>query len=79
MLQLLNKPPRNMHKRSPKFVPQIISHLARHSNFTCKLSDLPASYQDQPYNLAAKVLSRGGVTCKVVINRAKDTFVILRS
>lgn len=65
-------------KRSPNIVPQIIQALQTHSSFTCKLSELPKSYQKQPHNLAAKVIQRGGIQVNAVVNVKKDTFVLIK-
>lgn len=64
--------------RSKNFVPQLLLALQNRSIFECKLSTLPASYQKQPYNLAAKLSSRGGIAVNVVFSKAHDTFVVRR-
>ncbi len=64
--------------RSQSFIPQLVQHLLNHTNFACKFTELPSSYQAQPYNLAAKVLARGGVVAKVVFNRERNTFTIVK-
>lgn len=64
--------------RGASFVPQLLAHLSKADKFTCKFSDLPQSYQDQPYNLPAKLLSRGEIQAKVVFNREHDTFSIIK-
>jgi len=65
-------------RRSASFVPSLIAHLLVHAKFTCKLSELPRSYQDQPYNLSAKLLKRGGIDARVVVNRDHNTFSLIR-
>jgi hypothetical protein len=65
-------------KRSASFVPQLLAHLLTHDKFTCKFTDLPSSYQDQPYNLPAKLLARGGIKANVVFNKEHDTFSIVK-
>lgn len=66
------------NSRAHAFIPQLVLHLTTHSTFTCNFSDLPASYQAQPFNLSAKVLSRGNIRTKVVFNRERNTFTILK-
>lgn len=66
-------------KRSNNFVPDLISILLRETSFTCKFSDLPSSYQSQPYNLAAKIAQRGGILVKAVFNKEKDHFVLVKT
>lgn len=65
-------------KRAPNFVPQLLLHLATHANFTCRFQDVPKSYQKQPYNLAAKLMARGGIDARVVFSKANDTFSLVR-
>lgn len=67
------------NKRALAFVPQLIAHFANHSRFMCKFSALPKSYQAQPYNLAAKITERGGVSVSVIFNKEKDTFTIIKN
>jgi len=64
--------------RDKAFVPQLLIHLTTHGTFECKFSDLPKSYQEQPYNLAAKTLARGGIKTQIFFNKEQDTFTILR-
>lgn len=64
--------------RSASLVPQIVAHLLTHPNFTCKFSELPASYQKQPYNLPAKLLQRGGIQARITFNKTNDTFAIVK-
>lgn len=66
------------NSRAHAFIPQLVLHLSTHASFICKFSDLPASYQSQPFNLSAKVLSRGNIHTKVVFNRERDTFTIIK-
>lgn len=70
----------NNHKlrRSANFVPQLLLALERNSQFSCKFTDLPKSYQAQPYNLAAKLKERGGLRVKIILNRERNTFVVLK-
>lgn len=70
--------PKAKAKRSNNFVPQLLLALATQPRFECKFSDLPSSYQDQPYNLANKIGERGGIKVVVVFNKEHDTFVVLR-
>lgn len=65
-------------KRSGAFVPQLIATLTRQTRWGCKFSELPSSYQAQPYNLPAKLFARGGINAKVVFNKDRDTFCIMR-
>lgn len=65
-------------KRAESFVPSLIAHLLVHAKFTCKLSMLPKAYRDQPYNLSAKLLKRGGIDARVVINVDHDHFSLIR-
>lgn len=67
------------HKRSASFVPQLLLHLATHEKFTCKYTDLPLSYQSQPYNLPSKLLARGGIQANVVFNVPNNTFSIIKT
>lgn len=65
-------------QRSKNFVPQLLIALESNPRFTCKFTDLPLSYQAQPYNLAAKLDGRGGMKVNVIFNKAKNTFVVIR-
>lgn len=65
-------------KRSANFVPQLLIQLANHARFECKFTDLPLSYQAQPYNLAAKVAERGGIKANVIFNKDRNTFVMVK-
>lgn len=65
-------------KRSARFMPQLLLHLANHSSWSGKLSDLPKSYQSNPYNLTAKVTSRGGIRASITFNVKHDTCTILK-
>jgi hypothetical protein len=65
-------------KRSASFVPQLLIHLSTYDKFTCKFSELPASYRSQPYNLPAKLLKRGGIDARVVFNKTNDMFSIIK-
>lgn len=67
-----------IHKRSASFVPSLIAHLLVNAKFTCKLSALPKAYREQPYNLSAKLLSRGGIDARVVVNVEHDHFSLIR-
>lgn len=67
-----------MKKRSNNFIPALIAHLLVNAKFSCKLTDLPKSYQSQPYNLSAKLLSRGGIDARVFFNVEHNTFNIVR-
>lgn len=71
-------PKKTPTKRSCAFVPQLISTLTRQTRWVCKFSELPSSYRSQPYNLPAKLLARGGINAKVVFNKERDTFCIMR-
>ncbi len=64
--------------RSANFVPQLLLALQSNAQFSCALTDLPKSYQSQPYNLAAKILSRGGIQVKIVVNRERNIFVAIK-
>ena len=64
--------------RAKAFVPQLLLHLSNHGTFQCKLTDLPKSYQKQPYNLAAKTLERGGIKTQIFFNKEQNTFTILK-
>ncbi len=63
-------------KRAHKFVPQLMLLLQQKKTFSGNLSDLPKSYQDQPHNLIAKLLSRGGIKAQVFVNREHNTITI---
>lgn len=65
-------------KRSNNFVPQLLAYLATHDRFSCRFQDVPKSYQKQPYNLAAKLLARGGIDARVVFSKEHDTFSLVR-
>lgn len=65
-------------KRSDAFIPDLVTALTARDKFTCKFSDLPKSYQDQPYNLPQKLLKRGGIEARIVVNKEHDTFSVIR-
>lgn len=65
-------------KRAPKFVPQLLLALSKTDRLSLRISDLPKSYQEQPYNLAAKLLSRGGISCKIIVNSAADQIIFIK-
>ena len=69
----------NKIQRSKNFVPQLLLCLQTHRQYRGKFSDLPTSYQTQPYNLAAKIQQRGKIKVNIMFNRGNDTFVIVRT
>ncbi len=69
-----------MNKRSKSIVPSILLALQTAPQFTCKITDLPASYQLQPYNLAAKIQARGdNIRVNIIVNRERNCVVIVRT
>jgi hypothetical protein len=70
--------PKKKTKRAASLVPGIIQVLKTSSRFTCKFSDLPESYRNQPYNLASKIASRGGIQVRAVFNKDQDAFCLIR-
>jgi hypothetical protein len=65
-------------KRAPAFIPQVILHLETHDKYTCAFNELPISYQKQPYNVPAKILARGDIHTKVVMNQSTNTFILIK-
>lgn len=65
-------------KRSNNFVPQLLLALQNHAQFSCPYDTLPISYQQQPYNLGAKIKERGGFDVKVIFSKANNTFIVIK-
>lgn len=71
-------PKNKKRSRSPNFMPQLLLALQGASKVEGKYSDLPASYREQPYNLASKVQERGGIRVSITFNKEADIYVILK-
>lgn len=65
-------------KRAASFIPQVITHLETKGKFECLFSDLPKSYQAQPYNIPSKILERGGIMTKVIMNQSTNVYIIVK-
>lgn len=57
-------------------MPDVVKALRQTRIFECAFSDVPESYQSQPYNLVAKLRTRENLKANVFFNKVANTFTI---
>lgn len=61
-----------------KFFPTLVERLEHTKSVSMSFAEVPKSYVDQPYNLAAKLRSRAGIPARAMINQLNETITIMR-
>ena len=61
-----------------KFFPMLVERLEHTKSVSMPFSEVPPSYVEQPYNLAAKLRSRAGIPARAMVNQLNETLTIMR-